>query len=38
MTIAYGWRVTICAPTALFMLGADRNGFNRLLSERLGGV
>ena len=36
MTVADGWRVTKRAPKAVVMGGVDREGFYRLLSERLG--
>ncbi|WP_135448506.1 nucleoside hydrolase [Tabrizicola caldifontis] len=36
MTVADWWRVTDRAPNALFMGGVDREGFYRLLTERLG--
>lgn len=35
-TLADGWRVTARAPNAMSMGGVDRDGFYRLLSERLG--
>ena len=36
MTVADWWRVTDREPNALFMGGVDRDGFYRLLTERLG--
>ncbi|MGL4237758.1 nucleoside hydrolase [Tabrizicola sp.] len=36
MTVADWWRVTSRAPNAMFMGGVDREGFYRLLTERLG--
>jgi len=36
MTVADWWRVTGRAPNAMFMGGVDRDGFYRLLTERLG--
>jgi purine nucleosidase len=36
MTVADWWRVTKRAPNAMFMGGVDRDGFYRLLTERLG--
>ena len=36
MTVADWWRVTGREPNALFMGGVDREGFYRLLTERLG--
>ena len=36
MTVADWWRVTGREPNAMFMGGVDREGFYRLLSERLG--
>ena len=36
MTVADDWRVSVRAPKAMFMGGVDREGFYRLLSERLG--
>lgn len=36
-TVADGWRVTDRAPNAMVMGGVDRDGFCRLLTERLGG-
>ncbi len=36
MTVADWWRVTDRAPNAIFMGGVDRDGFYRLLTERLG--
>ncbi len=36
MTVADWWRVTVRAPNAMFMGGVDRDGFYRLLTERLG--
>ena len=36
MTVADWWRVTGRESTAMFMGGVDREGFYRLLSERLG--
>jgi purine nucleosidase len=36
MTVADWWGVTDRAPNALFMGGVDRDGFYRLLTERLG--
>jgi purine nucleosidase len=36
MTVADWWRVTGKEPNAMFMGGVDRNGFYRLLTERLG--
>ncbi|MCB6177009.1 nucleoside hydrolase [Rhodobacter sp. Har01] len=36
MTVADWWRVTDRTPNALFMGGVDREGFYRLLTERLG--
>jgi purine nucleosidase len=38
MTVADGCRVTARAPNAMVMGGVDRDGFCRLLTERLGGV
>jgi hypothetical protein len=38
MTVADAWRVTKRAPNAMVMGGVDREGFYRLLSERLAGV
>jgi inosine-uridine nucleoside N-ribohydrolase len=38
MTVADGWRMTGLAPNAMFMGGVDREGFCRLVSERLGGM
>jgi purine nucleosidase len=35
MTVADWWRVTDRAPNAMFMGGVDRDGFYRLLTERL---
>ncbi len=35
MTVADWWRVTDRSPNALFIGGVDRDGFYRLLSERL---
>jgi purine nucleosidase len=37
MTVADGWRVTGCAPNAMFLGGVDREGLCQVLSERLGG-
>ncbi len=37
MTVADGWRMTGLAPNAMVMGGVDRDGFYRLLTERLGG-
>ena len=36
MTVADWWRVTGREPNAMFMGGVDRDGFYRLLTERLG--
>ena len=36
MTVADWWRVTAREPNAMFMGGVDREGFYRLLTERLG--
>jgi purine nucleosidase len=36
MTVADWWRVTGRAPNAMVMGGVDREGFCRLLTERLG--
>jgi purine nucleosidase len=36
MTVADWWRVTSREPNAMFMRGVDRDGFYRLLTERLG--
>jgi len=36
MTVADWWRVTKRAPNAMFMGSVDREGFYRLLTERLG--
>ena len=36
MTVADWWRVSGRKPNAMFMGGVDRDGFYRLLSERLG--
>ena len=36
MTVADWWRVTSREPNAMFMGGVDRDGFYRLLTERLG--
>jgi purine nucleosidase len=36
MTVADWWRVTDRAPNAMFIGGVDRDGFYRLLTERLG--
>jgi purine nucleosidase len=36
MTVADWWRVTKREPNAMFMGGVDREGFYRLLTERLG--
>ncbi len=36
MTVADWWRVTKREPNAMFMGGVDRDGFYRLLTERLG--
>jgi purine nucleosidase len=36
MTVADWWRVTDRTPNAMFMGGVDRDGFYRLLTERLG--
>lgn len=36
MTVADWWRVTPREPNAMFMGGVDREGFYRLLTERLG--
>jgi purine nucleosidase len=36
MTVADWWRVTGRAPNAMVMGGVDREGFGRLLTERLG--
>ncbi len=36
MTVADWWRVTDREPNAMFMGGVDRDGFYRLLTERLG--
>jgi purine nucleosidase len=36
MTVADWWRVTGREPNAMFMGGVDREGFYRLLTERLG--
>jgi purine nucleosidase len=36
MTVADWWRVTPRVPNAMFMGGVDRDGFYRLLTERLG--
>ena len=38
MTVADWWRVTGRKPNAMFMGGVDRDGFYRLLTERLGGL
>ncbi len=38
MTVADWWRVTGREPNAMFMGGVDRDGFYRLLTERLGRV
>lgn len=38
MTVADWWRVTSREPNAMFMGGVDRDGFYRLLTERLGGL
>lgn len=38
MTVADWWRVSGRAPNAMFMGGVDRDGFYRLLTERLGRV
>jgi pyrimidine-specific ribonucleoside hydrolase len=38
MTVADGCRVTKRAPDAIVMEGVDRDGFCRLLTERLRGV
>jgi purine nucleosidase len=35
-TVADGWRVTDRAPNAMVMGGVEREGFYRLLTERLG--
>ena len=37
MAVADGWRMTGHAPNAMVMGGVDRDGFYRLLTERLGG-
>ena len=37
MTVADWWRVSGRAPKAVVMGGVDRDGFCRLLTERLGG-
>ncbi|MCA3446180.1 MAG: nucleoside hydrolase [Rhodobacter sp.] len=37
MTMADSWRETGCAPNTMVTGGVDRDGFYRLLSERLGG-
>jgi purine nucleosidase len=37
MTVADEWRMTGHAPNAMVMGGVDRDGFYRLLTERLGG-
>jgi purine nucleosidase len=37
-TVADGYRVSVRAPYAVVMGGVDREGFRRLLTERLGGV
>ncbi len=36
MTVADWWRVTGKEPNAMFMGGVDRDGFYRLVTERLG--
>jgi purine nucleosidase len=36
MTVADWWRVSGREPNAMFMGGVDRDGFYRLLTERLG--
>jgi len=36
MTVADWWRVTNRAPNAMFIGGVDRDGFYRLLTDRLG--
>ena len=36
MTVADWWRVTGREPNAMFMGAVDRDGFYRLLTERLG--
>jgi purine nucleosidase len=36
MTVADWWRVAGREPNAMFMGGVDREGFYRLLTERLG--
>ncbi len=36
MTVADGWPVSGRAPNAMVMGGVDRDGFYRLLTERLG--
>ena len=36
-TVAAGWRVTARASNAVVTGGVDRDGFYRLLTERLGG-
>jgi purine nucleosidase len=36
MTVANWWRVTGREPNAMFMGGLHRDGFYRLLTERLG--